>query len=437
MKRQLLLLLLIVPIGVCAKGLKSSDIKDEKFQSVIYDFMNDTISSSILKNENSVLVIKNVNTFKYKIKVNDEPINTNTNMPDIIEQSLKSLDTVVTHRVGSGPMITSAMPIRPILPTQMNPRDQAISLLTNLKQEYPLYQSSEAFYNMLQELLISDLSTNIILDTKRKLYNKYLDTVSVDNSIDVAYINYYYNNKEQQVQNIISKLKINNTLTKAEIFIVDSISKSFMKLKSEKTPIKLVALYANISESTFTVRKFLSCPDADVLNVTITATPTSMYNKGEEIRVKIPFIVNGGFKVDYSVGLFVSNIVDEVYKHKAVYSNDSIIGYNLVQNNESTLGVGIAGYMHAYFRRSTSCNYSLTLGVGVDQNAKLRYMPGVSFWFGRKERFILNLGAVVGKVNVLSNVEDTTRLYKVIEEPRYSEPYKVGWYVGLSYNLGK
>ena len=91
--------------------------------------------------------------------------------------------------------------------------------------------------------------------------------------------------------------------------------------------------------------------------------------------------------------------------------------------------------MHAYFRGAKDLKLGLSLGVGIDQNTKVKFLPCISLLIGRRDRFIINGGAAIGKQNDLSAVQDINYLNKNAITPAYTESIVVGWHLGISYNL--
>ncbi|MGD0591851.1 MAG: hypothetical protein ABSA44_13800 [Bacteroidota bacterium] len=387
-----------------------------------FDFYNKKLigdTSGVLRNDNFTFTLKNFNSFKYTVVVDNKPINNNLDMPDLFKTYLQK----TAPKNGSD--TTRGMPNL----------TEELKTFENLYDSYVKLKTAEQFYYALVALVGSDLSPEEIINYKKEYYKQFMKNDTSDDKSDVARIINYYSDK---IINISFYAPIYKTTQKERKEAIDSILKDTKEIESSKIPQKLASLYCEINDQAFTVHSFIPKPNADDLTITVTAKPNSAYNKSsDEIKIDIPFLVNGGWKIDFSTGIFLSNIVDKEYVNKPNYVNDSVVGYNLIQADNNSISYGIAGYMHAYWRTACNFNGGIVLGLGVDQNTQVKIMPGVSLMLGRKERFIINGGMVIGKSKELSNIQDENHLYKVKTDPLYSEPYKIGWFVGISYNLSK
>lgn len=380
----------------------------------------------ILNNSNFTFIVKNINTFKYDVFVNGKPINHNIEIPDFF--------SIITKQTNDTDNLLKKINDFNTLPDELK-----IDSFIKLVSIYNILKNSELFYNSLLKLVGSDSSPQDILKYKKDYYQYFLkkDTQPETDLLGSTEIIKYYSDKisfiNTQAPIIKSIYQTSSSIREA----IDTIIANTKKIDSSKTYQKLALLYLEISDEKFTVNSFVPKPNADELVITITAKPKALFSKdNKEIKIEIPFMIKGGVKIDFSTGIFISNIVDKEYVNKPKYENDSIIGYNLIQST-NTLSYGLAGYMHVYWRVARNINGCLTLGVGIDQNTQVKIMPGIGLLLGRKERFIISGGTIIGKSKDLSPIQDKNILYKEKTEPIYSEPYKIGWYAGISYNLYK
>lgn len=124
----------------------------------------------------------------------------------------------------------------------------------------------------------------------------------------------------------------------------------------------------------------------------------------------------GGFKFDFSSGLFLTKLRDEHFTLKPdstvihnSYGGDSIVfkkrNQIILQNDQKKVDFGVAALMHFYPRISTVFNVSLTLGAGlsIGPNPSIRYLGGGSLLFGKSGRFILSYGCAAGFVDALAD----------------------------------
>jgi hypothetical protein len=392
-----------------------------------FDFYNKKLigDSCKIENKNFTFVIKNINTFKYNVLIDNKPVNFNQDIPDLIkEYLLKVNDSNTTES-----LITDSNNVDREIPSSKS--------IDVLKSVYFKLKTSEQFYNLLVELLSSDLPYNKLIDFKKSYFRKYIGIISESDESDISSIVDFYSKLINEIPLYAISLKA-QLKNQPENAIVDSILKNTNKINSLNIPMKIASLYYKINEQSFSVYTFIPQPNADDLIVNITAKPNSEFNKvNDEIKIEVPFNVKGGFKLDFSTGFFLSNVANKEYVNKPNYINDSINGYYLFKSEDKSISYGLAGYMHAYWRNAANINVGLSLGVGIDQNTQVKIMPGISILLGRKERFIINGGMVIGKIKELSNVQDVNHLYKEKVEPVYIDSYKIGCFVGISYNLSK
>lgn len=381
-------------------------------------------SSGVIRNENFTFVLEKINTFKYIVIIDNKSVNNNADIPNIFKPIVQEFSS------DENSLASSKLEVS----------------FDDLTKSFIELKTSDQFYVALVELVSSDLSPEKIINYKKGYYKKFMDNEPQEDYLAVANIIKYYSD-------IINEIKIKAPILKGVLMdaahkerksdteqqeAIDTILKYTNKTELSNMPQKIASLYGSINTEKFTVRAFIAKPDADDLTLTVTAKPNPIFNKSsDEIKIEIPFLVRGGLKIDFSTGIFLSNIADRKYVNKPNYVKDSIIGYNFVKEDKKPISYGIAGYMHAYWRFASNLNASLTLGLGIDQNTQVKIMPGISFILGRKERFVINIGGVVGKIKELSNVQDENHVYKVSTEPIYSEPYKTGGFVGISYNFTK
>jgi len=386
-----------------------------------FDFNNKKLldcSDGVIRNSSFTFTVSNINTFKYKVLLDSKPINNNMDIPDLIKKYMLKIDSAKVYDKGGN-------------------KRKDVKTYDDLESLYLKLKTAEQFYNGLVELLGSELSPEKILLYKKIYYQQFMGSDPIDDISDAIGITQYYRTLMDQININAQGIKFDTKESSKQVAI-DSIYSYTRRIELSGLPQKLASTYIAINEQTFSVKSFIPRPNADDLILSITAKPNPVYNKnGEEIKIDIPFMVKGGCKIDFSTGIFFSNIVDKEFVNKPNYLNDSITGYNLIQADKNSLGYGIAGYIHAYWRTACNMNLSFTAGVGIDQNTQVKFMPGISLILGRNERLIINGGFAIGKQKVLSNVQDENHLYKEKVDPVYTETFKKGWFLGISYNLSK
>lgn len=180
-----------------------------------------------------------------------------------------------------------------------------------------------------------------------------------------------------------------------------------------------------------------------MLNIT-TKTPTDCGALVDKFNGTYEYDVYG-FKVDYSVGVFLNmgaNIFDQTYRL------DSIPGdqlHNQIKRNENknVMAPTLGALMHFYWT-SKSKSGKLTNGKGfnfglsLSTQSKLNYHFGLSYLFLGTNRIVLNAGAVLTQVQLIS---DQYKEDGVVDKSLTSIPmqnfYRIGGYFGLSWNIGR
>ncbi len=420
MKKTLLILTVLFAANVLLA-------QNDNGHTVVYNYVSKKITypskKATVNNENFVFQIKNINTFKYDISVNGEPVNYNTDIPEIFQ--LQSL--INTNQDSTDDAISDKNDIN----------DTTVLNFTfdDLQKKYKELTTSGNFYQILLKLVSSDISPSKMIELKENYYNDFITEKS--GTSQAANIVLYYNKRIENIKLFAPILKADTGISNAKKIIIDTILTRTNRVAESKQHIELAVFYENINEDKFTVNQFIPNPKADEIKINITAKPKTGTSKNDtEIKTEIPLELKGSWKMDFSLGFFATNLTDEDYGNKPVYENNSIAGYKLVRLNNN-LNVGIAGFMHLYWRNGRGINGSLTLGLGIDNNTDFRIMPGLSLIVGKKERFIFSGGAVFGKNKYLSPIFDKEIIYTDKIDPVYVEQNKIGLYFGISYNLFK
>jgi hypothetical protein len=122
-------------------------------------------------------------------------------------------------------------------------------------------------------------------------------------------------------------------------------------------------------------------------------------------KIKVP--IRWGLKVDFSTGLYYSNVRSNMYALKNVYDAtkpDSVIGKDIINEQDGEKGRtgGVTALMHVYPRLG-SFQPAITFGVGGSLDLNYSLLFGGSILFGRENRFGLSGGFNFSSIKVLSN----------------------------------
>jgi hypothetical protein len=136
-----------------------------------------------------------------------------------------------------------------------------------------------------------------------------------------------------------------------------------------------------------------------------------------------------GFKIDISTGLFISGLYDQEFKLKSrdsIYNQEYISGDTIADSlafgtykaiyRQDALPVSFGGmiFLNAHTQNPGIFNYGISIGFGAlfNDQARLTYSAGLSGIIGKKQRFILNIGAAIGQVDRLETPYKTDVYYK-------------------------
>lgn len=157
----------------------------------------------------------------------------------------------------------------------------------------------------------------------------------------------------------------------------------------------------------------------------------------------------GGFKFDFSSGLFVTGLRDQRFTLRpdsTVISNsfggDSIV-YNrrneiIPQSDDKKVDFGVAALMHFYPRLSTWGNVGISLGAGlsIGPDPAIRYLGGASLLLGRSGRFILTYGCAAGYVDVLADGYQNLQFTSLGDKKAMTKKsFKTRGFWGLTFNI--
>lgn len=168
--------------------------------------------------------------------------------------------------------------------------------------------------------------------------------------------------------------------------------------------------------------------------------------------------LKGGLKIDFSVGIFATSLIDYAYNKTQVYLRDTSVPV-LVNDSayinrvdQGRFDFAFGGMVNVAPRLGTSwINIGASVGVAYSNNEKLQFLGAVSLHFGKTERLIVHGGFAAGSIRTidLSNLtydknypDNHGRNYKVkanFDELNILTIDKFSFkpFFGISYNLSK
>ncbi len=159
------------------------------------------------------------------------------------------------------------------------------------------------------------------------------------------------------------------------------------------------------------------------------------------------FWLKGGLKVDFSVGILASGLVDNSYE-KTKSDSDTIL---IKRKDTGKYNFAFGGMVNITPRTGASwVSGGFSLGVAYSTNQKLQFLSGLSFHLGKTERISLHGGVGFGFIETFdTSVNGFTEMVqnkdnfkvKVTNFDEYNIPlvskFTAKPFFGISYNLSK
>lgn len=382
-------------------------------QTIEYDFIKNKLVSKNLNAVNGELVVFkviDVNPFLYEVSIKQEGYDYNTTVPVLFQTYFN-----ITEPTGLTRLEQKFM---------SDVKSEARTSFMNSVNVYENYVS--AYEELLALVHIDGLSIKEIVKSKEEILGKedagFLKDIK--NNIEVIDSIHRYHSDED----------------------IDYVYESLEAAGFKNLPADMKKLLTKINPNSFSFSASPVTAEKDVIIYEITITPienedVEKYGSGsKEVSFKVPVEVLGGFKIDFSTGLFVSNLIDHKYAitgDSIFNANDTLRGYRILRNEEGKIKIGLSAMMHLYYRFSSIINVGLNIGVGIIPDQSVSYLGGGSLIFGNKNRFIISGGVMLGSVERLSSLIKEKNLYPDIplQNNLTVKELDLGWYLGISYNL--
>lgn len=272
-----------------------------------------------------------------------------------------------------------------------------------------------------------------------------------------------------KLENITSEL-LSNIINKFDIEISngsDFEKKYLEKHKPTDEPIKV--LLKNIASN---LNKILQFNHSYILPVQIENADLSIFTfhsfkRGKKTGdFKYTFFNKGGFKIDFSSGLFAHGLIDKKYAfgnsrtkidtthsyipvwdkvNNLTVMKDSISGFTarserqIFRGSGENFNIGLGVLLHAYTRWGKRINGGISIGGIIDNQSTIKYTGGVSLLLGREQRLILTGGVALGKIKkLIDGLKESEWISPGTSQtaPTTELKWSSGWFVGVTYNLG-
>lgn len=161
------------------------------------------------------------------------------------------------------------------------------------------------------------------------------------------------------------------------------------------------------------------------------------YNIPEQVqKAPIDVVVSGGIEVNASIGLSFGSFSKPLEEY--FVRNDVITA----EKKDDILPM-LTSYIHFYKRTNNSVTFGGSIGIGFPivgggSISSISFMVGPSVIIGKSNRIILSGGVMTGQAERLSQGYSVGDSYvSEVDVVPTKNQYEFGYFVGLSYNLGR
>ena len=389
-----------------------------------YDFFNNELINEDFNAENGEFInfkVLDVNPFLYAVSITSQENEYHTKVHDFFKRYLIDI-----------------------------PDENALKLVVNGQNETPYYAQFTSVVNAFSKDLDKyreflnivhkeDLSFSKINEIKESVFGVNSSEYSSEVQKKINNINLYY----------VQFLKFYNSedsIMKREKEIIEMVFNKLEKAKFENLPNDMNRLLNKINEKSFSFSTSPLKAETDEIIYEITINPiknedVDRYGSGSRKEFfNVPIQVQGGFKIDFSTGLFFSNLINHKFatpKDSIVSASDTLKGYRILRNKEGKIKLGLSATAHLYWRWFQDLNIGANFGVGLLPDQGVNYLLGGSIIIGTKKRVIINGGVTTGYVDRLSSLVKENNFYPDVplEKELTVKELDFGWYLGISYNL--
>ncbi len=270
------------------------------------------------------------------------------------------------------------------------------------------------------------------LDNSDILYNKGLGYITEADKYFIDLEDMYTQNQE------ILKIFYSN---------VKKTKDDFDKNENSKKLTAMSNVFNQFNEGTF-YSEYKFIPEGDIVKLNINFDIVSGKTASSKSPVPFKFNTTGKFSLNFSSGLFVTNLRNDEFTTKSDSSYGQIItstdttlgytkGYKIIQKDIGDYGFGANILLNVYYKCSSKFNFGFCFGTGIllNETDNLKYLIGGSLIFGSEKRLVLNGGYSFGSKKTLSPKLNEEALYLTNPAIETDTKTSSGYFFGLSYNL--
>jgi|GEM_PF-3473899 len=289
------------------------------------------------------------------------------------------------------------------------------------------------------EIILSDFNNYYVEFTKNlSLYNQLLNNRINDNQEKAKG---KLKNDESSISDQIQKdQQTQGNLT--------SIFAEITRLKNSVDNFDFNSLFASLNNIIFELKKesnffIVSDPvqaNTDIVNFKIDISALSRVNSASNLdqrNFSIAVPVVGGFKFDFSTGIFItSGLHDRQYRTVTVSKDTSMIKMN---RNDNLVNISIGAMMHISQRCNNNIKVGGSIGTGLssDNLSKLNTFFGPCLIIGKQEQLIITAGLAISQVDYLKSkyTLDNPIAKSEIDETLTEKATRLGCFISFTYNL--
>lgn len=164
----------------------------------------------------------------------------------------------------------------------------------------------------------------------------------------------------------------------------------------------------------------------------------SIYGEVRNFKITVP--VEGGVKIDFSTGIFLSGLTDKKYTVVPLEKPADTMGTISKDENHSIGSFAFGALMHVSCRSVKNVKPAISFGLGLNSTdiTKANVFLGGSLIIGNQTRFVVTLGGTVANVDYLKGkykTDGTQYLIKNLDENLTEKALRFSWFAGFTYNL--
>lgn len=196
----------------------------------IFDFQNKASDKFSVANQNFTFKMKRINTLKYDIQVNNKTIKQNIEIPEFLKTSISNSNNLTSDK----------LIILPENHNQITLTKKIVNDYSTLKIASEDLNKISQFYQCLEKLVGSRMSTDNIISYKKLLFEQYMNSKSINDQTDALSILLNYSG---QANDIIEATHIVNEKDNTKKNEIDTIEDKTKRLLSSNIINELACLY--------------------------------------------------------------------------------------------------------------------------------------------------------------------------------------------------